>query len=143
MFKLQNLLRMIPDGSWNLDKENRLIDPEGSIIEIDSKLDPVQHKLYVAIIHELLNSMPKIISDLEYERQRTSDLFRELRHSRDKIKASYKLGVTDAESTLHDIIVHTPTARDALNEASVAMERLISEQTPIQTDEPDREDNLG
>ena len=125
MHKLEDFFRMIQEGHWKLHEDGSLIDPNGVTVEINSDLSPVNKKLYSELLYELLNRVPYILWDLNIEREKVSGLFKELRHAKGKVRESYKRGVADAAETLQTIKVNTPTARNALVEASESMEQLL------------------
>lgn len=125
MRKLEDLFRMMPEGNWKLSEDGSLIDPNGIIVEINSELSPVNQKLYSELLYELLNRVPYILWDLNIERQKVSGLFKELRHTKGRVRESYNRGVNDAAETLQTVKVNTPTARNALVEASESMEQLL------------------
>lgn len=131
MHKLQQLFRMVPDGTWKLNKVGQLVDPENNIV--DSDLTPVQKKLYVTLMQEMLNRVPHILWELEAERHKVAGLFKEIRHVHSRIQKSYQQGVIDCMAILEQTEIRTPTARDALITASENMERLINDGSPVQT----------
>ncbi|KKN14203.1 hypothetical protein LCGC14_0998370 [marine sediment metagenome] len=125
MYKLEDLFRMVPEGNWTLNKDGSLVDPNGNIVEIISNLSPVNKKLYSELIYELINRVPCILHDLTVERKKVLGLFKELRHTKGRVRESYSRGVSDAAAALHSVQVNTPTARFALIEASESMEQLL------------------
>lgn len=126
MYKIEDLLRMIPDGLWSLNEDCQIIDPKGNVIKIESRdLSPVEQKLYSELLTEFANRVPYLIYDLDVEQQRVAGLFKEVRHIKARIRESYNRGVTESAEILHNIKIHTPTARDALISASESMERLL------------------
>ena len=125
MYKLETLFRMIPKGSWTLSEDGSLVDPNGNIVEITSNLSPVNKKLYSELLYELLNRVPHLLHDLNIEQKKVSGLFKELRHTKGRVRESYNRGVSDAALSLETILVNTPTARNALVEASESIEQLL------------------
>lgn len=131
MHKLQQLFRMVPDGTWKLNEAGQLVDPENNIV--DSELTAVQKKLYATLIQEMLNHVPNILWDLDVERQRVAGLYKELRHIHIRIQNSYNRGVNECLAILENVNIRTPTAHDALTTASKNMKRLIDDRSPVQT----------
>lgn len=131
MHKLQQLFRMVPDGTWKLNEAGQLVDPEGNIV--DSELSPVQKKLYATLMQEMLNRVPNVLWDLEAERRKVAGLFKEIRHVHIRIQDSYNRGVNECLAILENVEIRTPTARDALTTASKNMKRLIDDSSPVQT----------
>jgi hypothetical protein len=131
MHKIQELFRMVPDGTWKLNDAGQLVDPENNIV--DSELTPVQKKLYATLMQEMLNRVPHILWDLDAERRKVAGLFKEIRHVHSRIQKSYQRGVNDCMRILEDVEIRTPTARDALTTASENMKRLINDGSPVQT----------
>lgn len=126
------LLRMLPEGDWKSNGSSELVGPVSSIncnttITVESD-DPVQTKLYVDLLLELLNSIPDILGDLDSERLKTAGLFKELNRVKEARKQSYAKGVSDSYRRLTDVEVRTPTARDALLEASGRVLELLDEE---------------
>ena len=128
MYKLEDLLSMIPEGNWTLNKDGSLVDPNGNIIEISSNLSDVNKKIYSELLYELINRVPYILHDLTVERKKVVGLFKELKHTKNRVRESYSRGVSDAAATLHTIKVNTPTARNALVEAFESIEQLLCSQ---------------
>ena len=128
MHKLEELLKMLPEGQWELAENEAggfaLIDPEGNVVEFDS-LPAVQRKLYLDVFTQMVNRLPYLIYDLTMERNRTTALFKELRHIRGRVRESYERGVRDSAIVIEGIQVNTPTARDALVSASESLVDLI------------------
>ena len=127
MYKLEELLKMLPEGHWKLevvDVEFELIDPEGCVFTFSS-LPPVQRKLYLDIFAQMVNRVPYLLFDLDMERNITTALFRELRHTKGRVRDSYERGVRDSVDVIEGIQVNTPTARDALVSALESLVDLI------------------
>lgn len=142
MHRLQALVEILPDGQWNLNEDNQLVDPEGNLVEIDSS-DPVQKKLYTQLLLELLNNVRIMLWDLNFERKKVTGLFKELRHTKGRVRESYARGVNDAAAVLSGIEVHTPTARDALVDASESMERLLKNEQQLSKKRHNKKDSLA
>ena len=126
MKKLQDLIDMTPDEVWSLNESGHLVNPSGQVLEVNSD-DPVQEKLYAEFLLTALNRIRILLWDINFERKRVDGLFKELKHTQGRVRESYSRGVEAAASTLHDITVNTPTARDALIAASESMERLLED----------------
>lgn len=128
MYKLEEMLKMIPEGDWELieneDGGIALLDPEGNIIEFNS-LSQVQRKLYLDIFTQMVNRVPYLLYDLTMERNRTTALFKELKHTKGRVRESYARGVRDSVEVIESVQINTPTARDALVSASESLSDLI------------------
>lgn len=128
---IQMILRMLPEGNWEINEQSELVGPVSSIncnttITVESD-DPVQTRLYEKFLLELLNSIPDILKNLDDERLKTAGLFKELNRVKEARKQSYAKGVSDSYRRLTDVEVRTPTARDALLEASGRVLELLHE----------------
>lgn len=134
MIRLRELLRIFPKGKWEINEEREVAELVGplnktgqpTIIQVISN-DLVTEELVLEFLLELLNSISDIINDLDSERLKTVGLFKELNHVKELKKQSYAKGVSDAYSRLTDVEVRTPTARDALLEASGRVLELLDE----------------
>ncbi len=120
MHKLEELMRMMPEGNWKLgetDGEFNLLDPEGNVVKIKD-LPPVQRKLYLDLFAQFMTRVPYLLYDLGMERNRTEALFKELRHVKGRVRESYARGVTDSVGVIENMEVNTIAGRNALVTAS-------------------------
>ncbi len=133
MTKLRGLIEFLPKGNWKIIDEvdtdpNRLIGPEDSVIITVESNELVSEKITFQFLFELLNSIPDILDDLDSERLKTAGLFKELNRVKEARKQSYEKGVSDSYRRLTDVEVRTPTARDALLEASGRVLDLLEDE---------------
>jgi len=126
MYKIKELKRMMPEGSWSWDyKKSQLVDPNGNRHTLFfGKLTAAEEKLYGEYICELLNRTPHIIWDLDWRIQQVAGLFRELKHRIEKTNQAYVNGIEDAADVISNIQATSPTSRDALNEAIDKLDAL-------------------
>ena len=84
-------------------------------------------KLLTEILIEAIKTAPVLDADLDSEKKKTAGLFKELRHLQNTKRESYLEGVRDAYGLVIDVEVRTPTARDALLDASAKLYGLLKE----------------
>ncbi len=107
---------------------NELISflPEDWEDSFEIKTDnPIVGKMLSAILVEAINTAPVLSSDLDSAHKEIAGLFRELNHTRERKLEAYEKGISEALDRLVDVEVRTPTARDALLEASARIHELL------------------
>ena len=87
--------------------------------------NPIVNKMLRQILVEAIKTVPVLLSDLDGEQKRAVGLFRELNHTNERKLEAYEKGISDALDRLVDVEVRTPTARDALLEASARIHELL------------------
>lgn len=124
--KLKDLIRILPKGKWIFYPETISgEDPDGNHFTISSlHLDEVQQKLYLDAMLLFLNNIEPLISHNEWIRQRADGFEDELNNYKGKSKHIYNRGLEDIEQIIQSIPLHSPTARDALNEVIQRMQKL-------------------
>jgi len=111
MTDLNELIRFLPED-WEDSFE----------IKSDS---PIVGKMLSAILVETIKNAPVLLSELDEAHLKIAGLFRELNHVKERKLEAYEKGISEALDRLVDVEVRTPTARDALLEASARIHELL------------------
>ena len=88
---------------------------------------PIVAKMLTEILLEAIKTAPTLTSDLDSALKEIAGLFKEVRHLKDVRKEGYEMGVRAALGKVIDVEVRTPTARDALLDASAKLYGLLEE----------------
>ncbi len=123
---LKELRRKLPDGVWKLNDDNQLLDPDGNIINFDV-ISPVERKLFMDFMAQSLTRLPYILYDVDMERNKIQALFKELRHTKSRVKESYRRGVEDSVKVIESTHIYTPSARNVLETVSKSLTNLIQD----------------
>ena len=113
MANLTELISFLPDN-WEDSFE----------IKVEN---PIVAKMLTEILIEAIKTAPTLTSDLDSSLKEIAGLFKEVRHLKDVRKEGYEMGVRAALGKVIDVEVRTPTARDALLDASAKLYGLLEE----------------
>jgi uncharacterized protein (UPF0335 family) len=124
MMQLQDLLALLPKGTWSSDGDV-LIDPKGRRVNIRGTWrEPAPDHLYAETIAKAFNELPTLLSQLTAQTQRVSDALKEAKHCADRVRQAYNQALTDALDVVYTQQVVTVSAQHALEALVPQIERL-------------------
>ena len=128
MIHLQDLLRLIPNGTWSSDC-NVLIDPKGRRLSVTGVTPDAPGSLYADLFASSLNQLPVLLLQLSSQTQRLSDALKEVDHCRHRVRASYDRALTDVVEVIVAQQVRTVSSQQVLEALLPQIERLRNDPT--------------
>lgn len=127
---MRDLLKILPKGNWkiiedpNTDPTEMISSNDSVVIKVKGN-ELVQERITYTFLFNLLNSIEDILLNLDTEKSNTIGLYKEIKHLKETRMEAYDRGVSDAYNRCVDAEVRTPTAKDALLEASARILGLL------------------
>ena len=126
--RLQELLRLIPKGEWNLQDGINLVDPEGQHFTLtSSELSTLKERLYTELFLEMVSCINEMFENIDHYRRRLEGAFKELNHERERTRIRQAEGIAMALHAIQQIEPEGPTAEVALTKAITILKELINE----------------